>query len=93
MSRLGWNAKAISSASPPVALTLAFAGLVVVSSQAHAVDDACKQAMSARIKVCAEDCRQRALTATDIKDPNNNILFGCIKICAQNMALQMQVCR
>ncbi|WP_158809159.1 hypothetical protein [Beijerinckia sp. L45] len=49
--------------------------------------------MSNHIKVCAEACRDRALAATDIKDPNNNILFGCIKICAQNMALQMQVCQ
>ena len=49
--------------------------------------------MSERIKICAESCRQRALAATDVKDPNNNILFGCIKICAQNMALQMQVCQ
>ena len=49
--------------------------------------------MSERIKICAEDCRQKALAATDVKDPNNNILFGCIKICAQDMALQMQVCR
>jgi hypothetical protein len=59
---------------------------------AQAADEACKRQMSDHIKVCAEACRDRALAATDVKDPNNNILFGCIKICAQNMALQMQVC-
>jgi hypothetical protein len=59
---------------------------------AHAADETCKRQMSERINSCAEACRQRALAATEIKDPNNNILFGCIKICAQNMALQMQVC-
>jgi hypothetical protein len=67
--------------------------LCSTGSLARAADDECKRQMSDRIKICAEDCRQKALAATDVKDPNNNILFGCIKICAQNMALQMQVCR
>lgn len=70
-----------------------FLALAASSEPARAADEACKQAMSEQIKTCAEACRTRALAATDIKDPNNNILFGCIKKCAQDMALQRQVCQ
>ena len=55
-------------------------------------DEECKRIMSGQIKICAEDCQRKALAATDIKDPNNNILFLCIKKCAQDMTLQRQVC-
>ena len=49
--------------------------------------------MAERIKVCAEDCRTRALAATKIEDPDNNVLFLCIKKCAQEMAMHGQMCR
>ncbi len=74
-------------------LALAATCCLGLAAPAHAADEECKRLMSGRIKICAEDCQRRALAATDIKDPNNNILFGCIKKCAQDMALQMQVCR
>ena len=48
--------------------------------------------MAARINVCAEDCRSQAIASTKIEDPNNNVLFLCIKRCAQEMAMQMHVC-
>lgn len=72
---------------------LAAAAILPAAVPAHAVDEACKHMMSERVTACAEACRRRALAATNIQDPNNNVLFGCIKICAQNMALQMEVCR
>ena len=64
-----------------------------LTSRAWAADEECKRIMSGRIKVCADDCQRKALAATDIKDPNNNILFLCIKKCAQDLALQGQLCQ
>jgi hypothetical protein len=77
------------------AWTLACAALCLLAAapKAHATDEECKRIMSGRIKICAEDCQRRALAATDIKDPNNNVLFFCIKKCALDMTMQRQVCQ
>lgn len=78
---------------PRLALLGGLTAAMLSAGAARAADEECKRLMSDRIQVCAEACRGRALAATDIKDPNNNILFGCIKKCAQDMALQRQVCQ
>jgi hypothetical protein len=72
---------------------LAAACLLALVTPIRAADEDCKQAMAGRIKICAEDCRNQALASTKIEDPNNNVLFLCIKRCARDMAMQMQVCR
>ncbi len=79
--------------SERLAFVLATAVALLLSGPAKAADEACKREMSQRIKICGEECRGRAVAATDIGDPNNNILFGCIKKCAQDMTLQRQVCQ
>ena len=71
---------------------LAAACLLALTAPVRAADEDCKRAMAARINVCAEDCRSQALASTKIEDPNNNVLFLCIKRCAQEMAMQTHVC-
>jgi hypothetical protein len=56
--------------------------------------EACKKAMNDRIQVCTDACTARALAAaSDYKDTNNNVKFGCLKGCAVGQILQMKACR
>lgn len=62
---------------------------------AHADEkqEACKKAMNDRIQVCTDDCTSRALAAaSNYKDTNNNVKFGCLKGCAIRQIFQMQAC-
>lgn len=55
--------------------------------------DACKAAMNARIQTCTDDCTARALAAaSNYKDTNNNVKFGCLKGCAVGQIMQMRAC-
>lgn len=64
------------------------------SAHADARQDACKKAMNDRIQVCTDDCTAAALhAASDYKDTNNNVKFGCLKGCALRQIFQMQACR
>lgn len=49
--------------------------------------------MNDRIQTCTNDCTARALAAaSNYKDTNNNVKFGCMKGCAIGQIMQMQAC-
>ena len=78
-------------------LALACGFLFAVAAQGHVSADerqeACKRAMNARIQTCTDGCTSRALAAaSDYKDTNNNVKFGCMKGCAVGQILQMRAC-
>lgn len=83
--------------STTIALLLAAGFLPTGLDRAAFADgrqEACKKAMNDRIQVCTEDCTRRALAAaSDYKDTNNNVKFGCLKGCAIGQVLQMRACR
>ncbi|MDR3462199.1 MAG: hypothetical protein P4L76_07785 [Beijerinckiaceae bacterium] len=85
-----FHARVVFRAGRPA---LVAACLLALAAPIQAADDDCKAAMAERIKLCAEDCRTRALAATKLEDPDNNILFLCIKRCARDMAMHGQMCR
>ncbi len=62
-------------------------------ARADARRDACKAAMNERIQRCTDDCTSRALAAaSNYKDTNNNVKFGCLKGCAIGQIMQMRAC-
>lgn len=73
-------------------------GFATAAAATESADDAraqaCKAAMNERIQLCTDDCTKMALAAaSDYKDTNNNVKFGCMKGCALRQVFQMQVCR
>ncbi len=77
-----------------IALAL-FSGIQLASpAAADDRQEACKKAMNDRIQSCTDACTNRALAAaSDYKDTNNNVKFGCLKGCAVGQILQMKACR
>lgn len=80
-------------------MVAAFCGGALAAAPAWApawadeAQEACKKAMNDRIQVCTDDCTHRALAAaSDYKDVNNNVKFGCLKGCALRQVLQMRSC-
>ena len=74
-------------------LGVALLPALVGTAFADARQEACKTAMNARIQVCTDDCTARALrAASDYKDTNNNVKFGCLKGCAIGQIFQMRAC-
>ncbi len=77
-----------------VALALVSGTLLATLAVADERQDACKKAMNDRIQACTDTCTNRALAAaSDYKDTNNNVKFGCLKGCAVGQILQMKACR
>ena len=67
--------------------------LLVGSATAEDRQEACKKAMNDRIQTCTDACTSRALAAaSDYKDTNHNVKFGCMKGCAIGQILQMRAC-
>ena len=67
--------------------------LLISCANADPRQEACKAAMNTRIQRCTDDCTARALAAaSDYKDTNNNVKFGCLKGCAVGQILQMRAC-
>ena len=72
---------------------LATASLFACPARGDTRQEACKAAMNARIQTCTNDCTARALAAaSNYKDTNNNVKFGCMKGCAVGQILQMRAC-
>ena len=82
------------TARRPIACVVAMVSFLVVGpAGADARRDACKAAMNERIQRCTDDCTARALAAaSNYKDTNNNVKFGCMKGCAIGQIMQMRAC-
>ena len=81
-----------------IGVLLFVVSLATAAAATESTDDAraeaCKVAMNERIQLCTDDCTRSALAAaSDYKDTNNNVKFGCMKGCALRQVFQMQVCR
>ena len=77
-----------------IAFTLLAATALPGKARADKRQEACKNAMNARIQVCTDDCTAKALAAaSDYVDTNHNVKFGCLKGCALGQITQMKICR
>ena len=77
-----------------IALALVSGVLLATSAVADDRQENCKKVMNDHIQTCTDTCTSRALAAaSDYKDTNNNVKFGCLKGCAVGQILQMKACR